>query len=286
MPPALLSNTAGVAVASSLLDAAVADDDLLLALSGGETGCPLVTNVGCTASGTGPTQVPLYVDVLDLAAQALRATNLHLPSSCCIAQHKEHSKGQQQHTIHLPLGPLPDGSLDPPSDGSSDAENTVSRCLCGHYGVPRVELLGYGPASNIVKLARECLATHVDPGVLLPSGEPHFIVASPALVAAHSLITGVDVGPPVVAGYTLNMHETNSLLSMRSAAFTIHTTLLNALLTSNSACQLRIYTRYNPFTLSIPAYQYITHLNAPASIPAYLNFQHLPLYAHRLLSLL
>ena len=178
--------------AASLLAAAAADPELLAALLGGSGSGSFGDDggggaAGATAAGaaggfggaaSAAAEPPLLQDVLDMSAQALMAF----------------ASGEQ----HRPPPPLAAGLPQGPSASSNNSEaEAVSRCLCGHYGVERVELLGYGPAGHVAGMARACLQqqqqSRPEDGSTSAAGSSHY-VASPALVTAHALVSGVESG--------------------------------------------------------------------------------------------
>ena len=178
--------------AASLLAAAAADPELLAALLGGSGSGSFGDDggggaAGATAAGaaggfggaaSAAAEPPLLQDVLDMSAQALMAF----------------ASGEQ----HRPPPPLAAGLPQGPSASSNNSEaEAVSRCLCGHYGVERVELLGYGPAGHVAGMARACLQqqqqSRPEDGSTSSTGSSH-CVASSALVTAHALVSGIESG--------------------------------------------------------------------------------------------
>jgi hypothetical protein len=172
---------------STLLSAIVHDEDVLSILTG------RVESTSGSAASTGRNsferdrkfellstpvmaswgQAVLQQDVLDIAAQAVQASQ---------------------------YGALPPGGSSGTCSSSRDADEelAIERSLKGHFGVPRVELLGFGPVQHI----REMCISHLQQG--LPHG-PHQSmqsrqlvqnvgpsslrtpVATPALISAHAL---------------------------------------------------------------------------------------------------
>ena len=183
--------------AASLLAAAAADSELLAALLGGSSGSNFGDDGGGGAAGAiaagaaggcggaafAAAEPPLLQDVLDMSAQALMA----------FASGEQH-RPPPPLAAGLPQGPSASSNNSASGTPSSEAE-AVSRCLCGHYGVERVELLGYGPAGHVAGMARACLQQQSRPedGSTSAAGSSHY-VASPALVTAHALVSGVESG--------------------------------------------------------------------------------------------
>ena len=185
--------------ATSLLAAAAADSELLAALLGGSGGSNFGDDggsgaAGATAAGAAggcggaafaAAEPPLLQDVLDMSAQALMA----------FASGEQH-RPPPPLAAGLPQGPSASSNNSASGTPSSEAE-AVSRCLCGHYGVERVELLGYGPAGHVAGMARACLQqqkkSRPEDGSTSLTGSSH-CVASPALVTAHALVSGIESG--------------------------------------------------------------------------------------------
>ena len=183
------------------MEAAAADEDLLSALFGGDPDSNALTSLTASAgwrhSGRGPSQAPIFRDVVDLAAQALRASSQQEPPPVV---DRRHPLGEDP--LAASSAPLLDEGSSMPHASSPliqpEADQIVSRCLCGHYGVPKVELLGCGPVAHIVKLARDSLSVSAPSESSAPplrgitAAGASCIVASPALVAAHSLVAGLS----------------------------------------------------------------------------------------------
>ncbi|KXZ46648.1 hypothetical protein GPECTOR_41g612 [Gonium pectorale] len=120
---------AALGLGPSLLSAleASADGELLSALAG---------------DADGPVRAPLY-QVLSLVAEVLRACRLTEAGGGAVAD-----------------GAADGGAAPSPAAAAATAAAVVaahapavSRALCAHYGVPRVECLGHGPAGHLCSLA-------------------------------------------------------------------------------------------------------------------------------------
>jgi hypothetical protein len=172
---------------------------------------------------------PLLSDVLDMTAQVLLS----------YADGKGDVRGAS-----LGMCPADRSSLRGPASASDDDEGwqklpcnfspaalkAVSHCLCGHYGVRRVEALGFGPTHHLAEIARSSLANRgLDSasavcfeGRLITSQgrldcSSTFHAASPALVSAHALVA---VSSPIAqetykAGATPGSHDQSDTLKIR-----------------------------------------------------------------------